>query len=76
MGIILVSLLFVMAYDVVWIGNILGIIELLIMAIVYGLFREKTDSIWPSVLCHSFTTLNLIENLNPDWHDLYTDICR
>ena len=53
-GIVLVTILFVMAHDIVWIGNIAGIIELIVMALVYGFFREKINSIWPSVFCHSF----------------------
>ena len=53
LGLILVSLMFVMAHEIVWTGNIPAIIELVVMALIYGYLREKTNSIWPSVLCHS-----------------------
>ena len=52
-GFILVSLMFVMAHEIVWTGNIPAIIDLVMMALIYGYLREKTNSIWPSVLCHS-----------------------
>ena len=50
---VLVSLMFVMAHEIVWMGNIPAMIELVMMALIYGYLREKTNSIWPSVLCHS-----------------------
>lgn len=52
-GLVLVSLMFVMAHEIVWTGNIPAMIELVMMALIYGYLREKTNSIWPSVLCHS-----------------------